>query len=203
MGNFFSFYFRLTTLHVFTCLILLFSKLLLRFNNKIISFYHISNAFWQYSRRWSNNTKKVQLLNFRRLPVCQFSLDFIFFGFGLFLPISTTYLMSNKIWNARWPLPRPLPPLVFCCFFVIAKNMLLSKDHYKCIIGEHFWEIKLLTKKTWFYKGTYVKMLTFLTSTASWNWSGQLHPQGTEGKSITTPFCLKEADIRELYDYPM
>ena len=30
----------------------------------------------QYSRRWSKNTKKVQFLNFGRLPPGQFSLDF-------------------------------------------------------------------------------------------------------------------------------
>ena len=56
---------------------LLFQKLLLRFNNKKIIFYHIRNDFLQFSkRRWSNITRKVRLLKFGRLPVCQFSLDF-------------------------------------------------------------------------------------------------------------------------------
>ena len=46
--------------------------------------------------------EKVQLLNFGRLPAGQFSLDFkTIFGFGLFKPISTTYLMSVKIWKFR------------------------------------------------------------------------------------------------------
>ena len=31
---------------------------------KKISFYHISNGFLQFSKRWSKNTKKVQLFNF-------------------------------------------------------------------------------------------------------------------------------------------
>ena len=48
---------------------------------------------------WSKNTKKVQLPNFGRLPVGQFSLDFKKIGLGLLLPISTTYLRSNKIRN--------------------------------------------------------------------------------------------------------
>ena len=44
---------------------------------KKIIFYHIRNDFLQFSkRRWSNITRKVRLLKFGRLPVCQFSLDF-------------------------------------------------------------------------------------------------------------------------------
>ena len=41
--------------------------------------------------------EKVKLLNFGRLPVGQFSLPFKKnFGFGLLLPISTTYLGATK-----------------------------------------------------------------------------------------------------------
>ena len=57
--------------------ILLFQKLLLHFKTKKVIFYHISNVFFvQFSKRWSKITRKVQLLNFGWLPVCQFSLDF-------------------------------------------------------------------------------------------------------------------------------
>ena len=45
--------------------------------------------------------EKVKLLIFGRLTVCQFSLDFKEIGFWLLLPISTTYLRSDKIRNVR------------------------------------------------------------------------------------------------------
>ena len=63
---------------IFFCFfqILLFQKLLLRFNNKKICIYHLSNDFLQFSKGWSKNTKKAQFSNFGRLPVCQFSSDF-------------------------------------------------------------------------------------------------------------------------------
>ena len=58
--------------------------------------------FCNFSMGWSKNTKKVQLVNFVRLPVCHFSLDFKKnFGFGLLLTIVTTYLMSDKIRKVR------------------------------------------------------------------------------------------------------
>ena len=63
---------------IFFCFfpIFLFQKLLLRFNNKKICIYHLSNDILQFSTRWSKNTKKVQFSNFGRLPVCQFWSDF-------------------------------------------------------------------------------------------------------------------------------
>ena len=95
---------------IFFCFfqILLLQKLLLRFKNKKNSIYHISNNFCNFPRGGKKNTKKVQILNFGRLPVGQFSLDFKkHFGFGLLLPISTTYLRSDKIRNVVWPPPLP------------------------------------------------------------------------------------------------
>ena len=45
---------------------------------KIIN-HHISNNFLQFSKRWSKNKKKVQLLNLSKPPFYQFSLDINFF----------------------------------------------------------------------------------------------------------------------------
>ena len=69
---------------------LLFQGLSLRFNYKNISFKKISDDFFAI---FQETSKEHKILNIGRLAVCQFSLDC---GFGLLLPISTKYHMSEK-----------------------------------------------------------------------------------------------------------
>ena len=46
---------------------LLFQKLLLRFNNKNIISYHISNDFLQFSKRWSKKQGHINVYNMRNV----------------------------------------------------------------------------------------------------------------------------------------
>ena len=71
---------------------------------KKIRFYHMSN-------------------NFGRLPPGQFSLDFKKnFGFGLFKPISTTYLRASESGKLDDSLIRPPLPILKC-FALHSKNL--------------------------------------------------------------------------------
>ena len=56
-------------------------EVLLRFNNRNIRFYHMSINFLLFSKRRSKGT---QILNFSRLTVCQFLLDFNKSDLGFF-----------------------------------------------------------------------------------------------------------------------
>ena len=87
---------------------LLFQRLYLRFNNKKIIFYYIGNDFLQFSMGWSKNTKIVLLLNFGRLPVCEFSLD---------LKKNLIWATLNYIYKISLLMAGPLKKIIIYCGF--------------------------------------------------------------------------------------
>ena len=90
--------------------ILLFQKLLLRFNNKNISIYHISNDFYNFPRGGTKTPKKSKFWTLGGFPLVSFHwISKKIRIWATFTYIYNISYRSDKIRNLVWP-PTPPPP---------------------------------------------------------------------------------------------
>ena len=139
-------------------------KLWLRYTNKKIRFYHISNDFCNISGGGPKTRKKSNCWTLVGFPLVSFHWISKKFRIWAILPISTTNLRSVKIWKIRWPFtPSPWVEGHFCKF---------------CNFIRPYCHPQWLFNNNWLFKITYLRGYCLWIELAFYA-KGSSSPQGT------------------------